>query len=113
MTGRRQIHLVALLALGLAIIWAAPSPAMTAKTLTWQDLVPTSVDALVDPFEHLSDDQFFDLQTLARLSVMGLVVAREVHTPEGAEIVKRMTAAAAQSNGPGGAGRRLQGRKSI
>jgi len=30
MTGRRQIHLVALLALGLAIIWAAPSPAMTA-----------------------------------------------------------------------------------
>lgn len=98
MTGRRQIHLVALLALGLAIIWAAPSPATTAqtataKTLTWQDLVPTSVDALVDPFEHLSDDQFFDLQTLARLSAMGLVVAREVHTPEGAEIVKRMTAA--------------------
>ena len=97
MTGRRQIHLVALLALGLAIIWAAPSPATTAqtataKTLTWQDLVPTSVDALVDPFEHLSDDQFFDLQTLARLSAMGLVVAREVHTPEGAAIVKRMPA---------------------
>ena len=91
MTGRRQIHLVALLALGLAIIWAAPSPATTAQTatattLTWQDLVPTSVDALLDPFEHLSDDQFFDLQTLARLSAMGLVVAREVHTPEGAEI---------------------------
>ena len=55
--------------------------------------MPTSVDAIVDPFEYLSDDQFFSLQTLAHLSTMGLVVAREVHTPEGAEIVKRMKAA--------------------
>ena len=97
MTGRHQNNLVALLALDLAVSWAAPSAAMTAqtatgKTLTWQDLVPTSVDVLVDPFEHLSDDQFFDLQTLANLSAMGLVVAREVHTPEGAAIVKRMPA---------------------
>ncbi|MEC8028702.1 MAG: hypothetical protein VX170_13615, partial [Pseudomonadota bacterium] len=55
--------------------------------------MPTSVDALADPFEHLSDDQFFNLQTLARLSAMGLVVAREVHRPESAEIVKRIPAA--------------------
>ena len=98
MTRRRQIHLVALLALGLATIWAGPSPTTTvqtatAKLLTWQDLVPTSVDGLVDTFEHLSDDQFFDSQSLARLSPMGLVVVREVHTPGGAEIIKRMTAA--------------------
>ena len=76
MTGRRQIHLVALLALGLVTIWAAPSSATTAqtttaKTPTWQDLVPTWVDSLVDPVEHLRDDQFFDLPTIARLSAMG------------------------------------------
>mgnify|MGYP004118915723 CR=1 FL=1 len=87
MTGRRQIHLVALLALGLAIICAAPSPATTAqtaaaKTLTWRDPVPSWVDSLVDPFEYLSDNQFFNLQTLACLSAMGLVVAREIQHTE-------------------------------
>ena len=98
MTGQRQIHFLPLLALGLTIFWAAPSPVTmaqtaSAKTLTWQDLVPNWVDALVDPFDHLSDDQFFDLQNLASLSAMGLVMAREVHTPEGAKIVKSMIAA--------------------
>ncbi|MGB1007610.1 MAG: DUF3299 domain-containing protein, partial [Thalassobaculaceae bacterium] len=98
MSGRRLIPLLALLAASVAVVWAAPPLAFTAhatapKTLTWEDLVPTSVDALVDPFEHLSDDQFFELQTLARLQAMGFVEGREVHTPEGAEMVKRMTAA--------------------
>ena len=86
----------ALLVLDLAIIWAVLSPDMTAqtasaKTLTGQDLVQTSVDALVDPFEHLSDDQFFDLQTLPPCRPCDCGGARGTHL-EGAEIVKRMTA---------------------
>ena len=98
MNGRRLAPALGLLVAILAVVWMAPPQAITAdaavpKTLTWEDLVPSSVDALVDPFEHLTDDQFFDLQTLVRLRAMGFVVGREVRTPEGVEIVKRMRAA--------------------